>query len=185
MILDATGMKGTGKWTVQDAAELGAPVPTIATSVDARVISSRPKTERVDGVEAAAGPDAGARRRGVDKKQLIDDVRAALYAAKACSYAQGMNLLRARVGRRTSWDLQLGELARIWKGGCIIRAQFLGRIKAALRPRPGAAEPAARPELPRRAGRRGRTAGGASSRQARAARPAAARRRRRRSATTT
>jgi 6-phosphogluconate dehydrogenase len=125
-ILDATGMKGTGKWTVQDAAELGVAIPTIATSVEARVISAA-KAERVKVSKLLPGPTPSAKG---DKKQLIADVRAALYAAKACSYAQGMNLLRVASETR-KWDLKLGELARIWQDGCIIRAQFLGRIKAA------------------------------------------------------
>jgi 6-phosphogluconate dehydrogenase len=125
-ILDATGMKGTGKWTVQDAAELGVAVPTIATSVEARVISAA-KADRVKASKLLPGPAPSA---GADKKQLVADVRAALYAAKACSYAQGMNLLRVASDTR-KWSLNLGELARIWQAGCIIRAQFLGRIKAA------------------------------------------------------
>ncbi len=127
-ILDATGMKGTGKWTVQDAAELGVAVPTIATSVEARIISAA-KSDRVKASKLLPGPVPTPPAKG-DKKQLIADVRAALYAAKACSYAQGMNLLRVASDTR-KWSLNLGELARIWQAGCIIRAQFLGRIKAA------------------------------------------------------
>ncbi len=126
-ILDATAMKGTGKWTVQDAAELGVAAPTIATSVEARIISAG-KADRVKASKLLPGPAPAA--SGADKKQLIADVRAALYAAKACSYAQGMNLLRVASETR-HWNLNLGELARIWQAGCIIRAQFLGRIKAA------------------------------------------------------
>ena len=126
-ILDATGMKGTGKWTVQDAAELGAPLPTIATSLDARVIAAG-KKERVAASKLLPGPAPAP--IGGDRAKLTADVRAALYAAKACSYAQGMNLLRIASGVR-SWNLRLGELARIWQDGCIIRARFLGRIKAA------------------------------------------------------
>jgi 6-phosphogluconate dehydrogenase len=125
-ILDATGMKGTGKWTVQDAAELGVAVPTIATSVEARVLSAA-KADRVKASKLLPGPTPVAKG---DTKQLVSDVRAALYAAKACSYAQGMNLLRVASETR-KWNLNLGELARIWQAGCIIRAQFLGRIKAA------------------------------------------------------
>ncbi|HEY4119556.1 MAG TPA: NADP-dependent phosphogluconate dehydrogenase, partial [Byssovorax sp.] len=127
-ILDATGMKGTGKWTVEDAAELAVPLTTIATSLEARVLAGM-KAERVKASKLLAGPVPGP-AKGVDKKQLIEDVRHALYAAKACSYAQGMNLLRV-ASEAHKWDLKLGELARIWQGGCIIRAQFLGRIKAA------------------------------------------------------
>jgi 6-phosphogluconate dehydrogenase len=127
MIVDAAAAKGTGKWTVQDAAEIGAPVPTVASSVEARLISSD-RAARAVASKLLAGPTAP--KAAVDKKKLIADVRAALYAAKACSYAQGMNLLRSASNLR-SWNMNLGELARIWKGGCIIRAQFLGRIKEA------------------------------------------------------
>jgi 6-phosphogluconate dehydrogenase len=127
MIVDAAAAKGTGKWTVQDAAELGAPVPTVASSVEARLISSD-RASRLAASKLLSGPTGP--KGTVDKKKLIADVRAALYSAKACSYAQGMNLLRAASNVRT-WGLNLGELARIWKGGCIIRAQFLGRIKEA------------------------------------------------------
>jgi len=127
MIVDAAAAKGTGKWTVQDAAEIGAPVPTVASSVEARLISSD-RASRAAASKLLAGPTGP--KGTADKKKLIADVRAALYAAKACSYAQGMNLLRSASNLR-EWGLNLGELARIWKGGCIIRAQFLGRIKEA------------------------------------------------------
>jgi 6-phosphogluconate dehydrogenase len=128
VILDATGMKGTGKWTVQQAAELASPVPTIASSLDARIVSSL-KSERMAAAKILKGPTP-APSSAVDKKQLVDDVRHALYASKICSYAQGMNLLRV-AGKTHEWGLELGRIARIWKGGCIIRAQFLGRIKEA------------------------------------------------------
>ena len=127
-ILDATGMKGTGKWTVQQAAELASPLPTIASSLEARMLSAL-KTERVAASKILGGPKPEP-IAGVDKKQLIEDVRHALYASKICSYAQGMNLLGA-AGRTHDWNLQLGRIARIWKGGCIIRAKFLDRIKQA------------------------------------------------------
>jgi 6-phosphogluconate dehydrogenase len=127
-IVDATAMKGTGKWTVQDAAELGAPVTTIATSVEARMISAA-REERKKAAAVLPGPTP-VPLQGADRTKLVADVRAALYASKACSYAQGMNLLRL-ASRARSWDLRLGELARIWQAGCIIRARFLGRIKAA------------------------------------------------------
>ena len=126
-ILDATAMKGTGKWTVQDAADVGAPIPTIATSVDARMISYA-KADRVRLSKLLPGPAPGAAK--VDKKQLVADVRAALYAAKTCSYAQGLHLLRL-AGEARGWGFNLGEIARIWQAGCIIRARFLRRIKGA------------------------------------------------------
>jgi 6-phosphogluconate dehydrogenase len=128
LIVDATGMKGTGKWTVQQASELAAPVPTIASSVEARILSAQ-RAERIAASTHLAGPHPGAQK--VDnKKQLIDDVRHALYASKICSYAQGMNLLKT-ASAAYGWDLHLGRIARIWKGGCIIRAAFLDRIKQA------------------------------------------------------
>lgn len=131
-VLDKTGMKGTGKWTVQQAAELAIAAPTIAASLDLRYLSGL-KDERVaaEAVFKAAGISEGSMKvEGVDKHQLMDDVRKALYASKICSYAQGMNLIRAK-SMEQGWDLNLGELARIWKGGCIIRAVFLDRIKQA------------------------------------------------------
>jgi 6-phosphogluconate dehydrogenase len=137
LIVDAASMKGTGKWTVQDAADLGAPIPTIAASVDARVISSD-RAGRLAAAPLLPGPRPGDRPAALspaDKQRLIADVRAALYCAKACAYAQGMNLLRLASAAR-GWNLELGELARIWKGGCIIRAQFLGRIKDAFHANP-------------------------------------------------
>ena len=139
-ILDKTGMKGTGKWTVQQAAELSVAAPTIAAALDARCLSGL-KDERV----AAAGvlekcgvPPAQAPPKGVDKAALVADVRAALYASKICSYAQGMNILRAKSLER-GWDLSLGDMARIWQGGCIIRASFLGDIKRAYEKNPSLA----------------------------------------------
>jgi 6-phosphogluconate dehydrogenase len=125
VISDAASMKGTGKWTVQQAAEIGAPVPTIAAAVDARVLSGDPSRKQTRVLPGPAPQAAGKSRA-----ELVSDVRAALYAAKACAYAQGMTLLQA-ASRSYDWSLNLSELARIWTGGCIIRAQFLGRIKDA------------------------------------------------------
>ncbi|RYR13262.1 hypothetical protein Ahy_B04g070356 isoform A [Arachis hypogaea] len=99
--------------------------------------------------EAGMSDDiASAARVGVDKKRLIDDVRQALYASKICSYAQGMNLLRAKSNEK-GWNLNLGELARIWKGGCIIRAVFLDRIKKAYQRNPNLASLIVDPEFAR------------------------------------
>jgi 6-phosphogluconate dehydrogenase len=130
-ILDKTGMKGTGKWTVQQAAELSIAAPTIAASLDSRFLSGL-KEERLEAARIfrEAGVEDILAVKNLDKKQLVDDVRKALYASKICSYAQGMNLIRAK-SIEQGWDLNLGELARIWKGGCIIRAKFLDRIKKA------------------------------------------------------
>ncbi|XP_078442139.1 6-phosphogluconate dehydrogenase, decarboxylating 3, chloroplastic-like [Wolffia australiana] len=136
-VLDKTGMKGTGKWTVQQAAELAVAAPTIAASLDCRFISGL-KEEReaaAAALERAGIGGAAQAAPAVDKQQLIDDVRQALYASKICSYAQGMNLLKAK-SEEKGWGLDLGELARIWKGGCIIRARFLDRIKRAYQRNP-------------------------------------------------
>ncbi|URE02196.1 hypothetical protein MUK42_20582 [Musa troglodytarum] len=130
-VLDKTGMKGTGKWTVQQAAELSVAAPTIAASLDSRFLSGL-KEERVEAAKVfqSGGFSDVFESKPVDKAKLIDDVRQALYASKICSYAQGMNLIRTKSTEK-GWDLKLGELARIWKGGCIIRAIFLDRIKKA------------------------------------------------------
>ncbi|RLN47561.1 hypothetical protein BBJ29_008832 [Phytophthora kernoviae] len=125
-ILDKTGMKGTGRWTVQEAAERSIAAPTITASLDSRYLSAR-KEERVFASKILSGPSE---IPAVDKQQLIDDVRQALYASKICSYAQGLNLIR-EAGVQMGWNVDLGECARIWKGGCIIRAKFLDRIKSA------------------------------------------------------
>lgn len=144
-VLDKTGMKGTGKWTVQQAAELSVAIPTIAASLDGRFLSGL-KEEREAASEVYSGI-AGV-KTSVDKKRLIDDVRQALYASKICSYAQGMNLLRAKSDEK-GWNLNFGELARIWKGGCIIRAVFLDRIKVAYQRNPNLASLLVDPEFAR------------------------------------
>ncbi|KAH7287806.1 hypothetical protein KP509_32G075900 [Ceratopteris richardii] len=130
-ILDKTGMKGTGKWTVQQAAELSVAAPTIASSLDSRFLSGL-KEEREAAAEVfkKAGLGDLLTTKQVDKEQLINDVRKALYASKICSYAQGMNIIRTKSIEK-GWNLNLGEISRIWKGGCIIRAVFLDRIKSA------------------------------------------------------
>ncbi|KAL2552161.1 6-phosphogluconate dehydrogenase [Forsythia ovata] len=130
-VLDKTGMKGTGKWTVQQAAELSVAAPTIESSLDSRFLSGL-KEERVEAAKVFKSGGFGdiLASPTVDKDKLIEDVRQALYASKICSYAQGMNLIRTKSIEK-GWDLKLGELARIWKGGCIIRAIFLDRIKKA------------------------------------------------------
>ncbi|XP_074561688.1 6-phosphogluconate dehydrogenase, decarboxylating 3, chloroplastic-like [Curcuma longa] len=150
-ILDKTGMKGTGKWTVQQAAELSVAAPTIAASLDSRYLSGL-KEEREAAAktleQAGINSDDYSTVRSVDKKRLIDDVRQALYASKICSYAQGMNLLRSKSAEK-GWNLNLGELARIWKGGCIIRARFLDRIKQAYERNRGLANLIVDPEFAR------------------------------------
>jgi 6-phosphogluconate dehydrogenase len=127
LILDKAGQKGTGKWTAQVALDLGVVIPTINAAIEARFISSL-KEERVAASRVIAGPQASA--WSGERQSLIDAVRDALYASKICSYAQGFNLIRAG-SDQWKWDINLSEMARIWKGGCIIRARFLDSIKTA------------------------------------------------------
>jgi 6-phosphogluconate dehydrogenase len=132
MILDKAGQKGTGKWTSQVSLDLGVPIPTIQASIDARVLSSM-KEERVEASKELPGPSAS--KFSGNKQEFINAVRDALYASKICSYTQGLNLIRAG-SKNWNWDINLGEVSRIWKGGCIIRAQFLDKIKQAYQRRP-------------------------------------------------
>jgi 6-phosphogluconate dehydrogenase len=126
VILDAAGQKGTGKWTAQAGLDLGVGIPQIAEAVFARCLSAV-KDERV----AASGLLKGPRRtfRG-DRARALANLHDALYAAKICSYAQGFQLLRV-ASREYGWDLRCGEIAAIWRAGCVIRAQFLDRIREA------------------------------------------------------
>jgi 6-phosphogluconate dehydrogenase len=126
-VVDKSGSKGTGKWTVQEGAERGIPLPTMASALDARYMSAL-KEERVEASKLLKGPPKV--EQTVDKQQLITDLRHALYSSKICSYAQGMNIIRS-ASKTFDWGLELGKIARIWKGGCIIRAKFLDRIKSA------------------------------------------------------
>ncbi len=125
-ILDAAGQKGTGRWTVNNALELGVAIPTITAAVNARILSSI-KAERMAAVKLLPGPDVSF---GGDKAAFVNQVRDALYCSKICSYAQGMALLSA-ASKAYGFGLDLAECARIWKGGCIIRARFLDKIRAA------------------------------------------------------
>ena len=126
VILDEAKQKGTGKWTSQDALDLGAPLPTINAAVTSRIISAY-KEERVTASQVLTGPEIAF---DGDRDALIQDVRNALYAAKICSYAQGMALLKA-VSQEYDYGLRLGDIAKLWRGGCIIRARFLNDITAA------------------------------------------------------
>ena len=126
VILDEAKQKGTGKWTSQNALDLGAPTPTINAAVESRIISAY-KDERVAASTVLSGPPV--RYQG-DHDELIQAMRKALYSAKICSYAQGFTLLKA-ASEEYDYDLKLGELATIWRGGCIIRAKFLNRIREA------------------------------------------------------
>ncbi|HEY0371592.1 MAG TPA: NADP-dependent phosphogluconate dehydrogenase [Thermoanaerobaculia bacterium] len=127
-VLDKAGQKGTGKWTAQVALDLAVPIPTIAAAIDARVLSSM-KDERV-AASVILSPAEGEGPSPSNRDQFIQDVHDALYAAKICSYAQGFALLRAG-SNEWKWDLNLREIARIWKAGCIIRAKFLDSIMRA------------------------------------------------------
>ncbi len=126
VILDAAGQKGTGRWTVNNALELGVAIPTITAAVNARILSSI-KAERMAAVKILSGPEVSFEG---DKAVFVNQVRDALYCSKICSYAQGMALLSA-ASKAYGFGLDLAECARIWKGGCIIRARFLDQIRAA------------------------------------------------------
>jgi 6-phosphogluconate dehydrogenase len=137
MIVDAAGMKGTGTWTVQTALDLAVPVTGIAEAVFARGLSSQ--LEQRAAAQGLPGPSAdapGERSEGAasyssaDASGYVDDIRRALYASKIIAYAQGLDLIRTGA-REYGWDIDLGAVARIWRGGCIIRAAFLNRITEA------------------------------------------------------
>jgi 6-phosphogluconate dehydrogenase len=126
-ILDTAGQKGTGKWTVIDSMELGIPTTLIAEAVYARCVSAL-KEERVAAATVLRGPASPA--ISMDRKTFIEAIGDALYASKIVSYAQGYMLLRA-AARENSWNLNYGGIALMWRGGCIIRSRFLGRIREA------------------------------------------------------
>jgi 6-phosphogluconate dehydrogenase len=126
LILDTARQKGTGKWTSQDAFDLGVPVPTINAAVEGRILSAY-KAERLQA--ASFFPEPAGRYRG-EPGAFIDQVESGLYASKILSYAQGMALLAA-ASREYGYNLNLSEIARIWRGGCIIRARFLNDVRAA------------------------------------------------------
>lgn len=129
MILDVAGQKGTGKWTGQTSLELGVPVPTITGAVYERYMSDM-KEERVTANKILKGPLSKPDISVNERKEFIESVRRALYAGKICAYAQGFGLMRA-ASIQYGWNLNLGEIAKIFRGGCIIRAQFLNRIMEA------------------------------------------------------
>ncbi len=130
MILDRAGQKGTGRWTVMSAAENGVVISTINAAVEARILSSM-KDQRVSASSQLSGPDLEALKDNLpSKEELVKKVKDALHASKIISYAQGLDLLK-KVGENHSWNLNLGEIAKIWRGGCIIRAKFLNRITEA------------------------------------------------------
>jgi len=131
LIVDAAGQKGTGRWTIQTALDLGVAIPTITAAVNARIMSSI-RQERIAASKVLTGPSG---KYSGDTKEFINMVRDALYCSKICSYAQGMALL-AKASQELKYNLNLAEMARIWKGGCIIRAGFLNKIKNAFNENP-------------------------------------------------
>jgi 6-phosphogluconate dehydrogenase len=126
LILDAAGQKGTGKWTATTALDLGVPLTLIAEAVFARILSSQ-KDERVAASKILKGPKA---KFDGNAQQFVDDVENALYASKIVSYAQGYALMDA-MARESGWSINKGGVALMWRGGCIIRSAFLGKIKEA------------------------------------------------------
>jgi 6-phosphogluconate dehydrogenase len=126
LILDAAGQKGTGKWMVGSALDLGIPLTLITEAVFARCLSAQ-KDERMAAAGILHGPGS---RFGGDKKAFVDDVEMALYASKIISYAQGFALMNA-MARESGWTINNGAVALMWRGGCIIRSAFLGKIKEA------------------------------------------------------
>jgi 6-phosphogluconate dehydrogenase len=131
-ILDVAGQKGTGKWTVNSALDCGIPVTLIAEAVFARCISAI-KEERTTASKILTGSNQSTFQG--DKKQFIEDIRLALYASKIISYAQGYMLLKA-AAKEYNWNLNYGGIALMWRGGCIIRSQFLSKIKTAFNNNP-------------------------------------------------
>lgn len=126
-ILDKTGMKGTGRWTVQEAAEQSVAASVITASLDQRYMSAR-KDERVKAAEILKGPQ---KVPSTSRDQIIEDLESSLYAAKVVSYAQGLGIIKA-ASDKYDWNVNLTECARLWKGGCIIRAKLLDDIQGAL-----------------------------------------------------
>ena len=126
-VLDTAGQKGTGKWTSVNALDMGVPAPTVAEAVFARCMSAI-KNERIHASSILSSPPK--EDLPVDKTELLEAIRGALYCSKICSYAQGFQLIQAAASEY-GWELNLGEIAQIWRGGCIIRAAFLQKITEA------------------------------------------------------
>ncbi len=126
LILDKAGQKGTGKWTVNSALDLGVPLTLIGEAVFSRCLSAQ-KDERVEAEKILKGPES---KYEGDRQTLIDDVEMALYASKIISYAQGYTLMDA-MAKNSGWEINNGAVALMWRGGCIIRSAFLGQIKQA------------------------------------------------------
>ena len=124
VVVDHAGMKGTGTWTVQAGLEFGSPVAAIGEAVFARALSSHGELREDAQKEGLAGPNKTIDLAGEDKAAFVEDVRKALFASKVVAYAQGLNEIQDGA-KEYGWDINLSEVARIWRGGCIIRAQFL------------------------------------------------------------
>jgi 6-phosphogluconate dehydrogenase len=133
LVQDKAGQKGTGKWTAELALDLGVSIPTITAAIDARVLSSM-KDERVNASKRVRG--AGSAVGAAERQEVIAQVHDALLAAKICSYAQGLQLI-TKGSEKYEWNISLKETARIWKGGCIIRAALLDAIRRAYERNPG------------------------------------------------
>ena len=129
LIVDKAGQKGTGRWTVMGSVEQAVPFSTIAGSVEARILSSM-RDQRKVASSVLQGPSNWDFNLEMSKEDLVKKVRNALYASKIVSYAQGLDLI-TKVGDDKGWNLNLGEIAKIWRGGCIIRARFLNHITEA------------------------------------------------------
>ena len=121
IVLDTAGQKGTGKWTSVNALDMGVPAPTVSEAVFARCLSAV-KEERVAASTQLTGPTL--ENLNVNVEELVKSVRDALYCSKICSYAQGFQLMR-EAQNEYNWNLDFGQIAQIWRGGCIIRAAFL------------------------------------------------------------
>jgi 6-phosphogluconate dehydrogenase len=132
LILDTAGQKGTGKWTGISALELGVPMTLVGEAVFQRCLSAA-KDERVAASKVLSGPTA---RFEGDKQSFVQDIRKAVYAAKIVSYAQGYMLMR-EAAKEYKWNLNYGGIALMWRGGCIIRSRFLGKIRDAFAKDPG------------------------------------------------
>ena len=131
VILDTAGQKGTGKWASQAALDLGCPAPTVTEAVFARAMSAI-KEERVAASRELSGP---ASEKVLSRTEHVEMIRKALYASKICSYAQGYQLMKL-AAEEYNWDLDFGNIALMWRGGCIIRAQFLDNVKKAFDEKP-------------------------------------------------
>ncbi|NLM39830.1 MAG: NADP-dependent phosphogluconate dehydrogenase [Firmicutes bacterium] len=132
LIKDAAGQKGTGKWTSQEALDLGVPAPTVVEAVMARIVSGAEEQRKI----AQELFQTTMTVKDVDREEFIAAIRSALFASKICAYAQGFDIMR-QASIEYGWNLKLGDLAMIWRDGCIIRAQFLHHIKEAYDNNPG------------------------------------------------